>query len=322
MHFADEQYVRLYTRDTTTWKLLGWQGRVVMLMMLRNGFDRSGVFEVGDVSRNVTPSHNLYRAVTAVTELPKEVVELGLEQVISEGVWIKTATGLVWPKYVEAQTTRRTDKSRKRLERDRRLASMKSGASDRPMSRNVTTSHNRSHGVTSCHSEAETEAEAEAETEAEAGTNNLSSSLSASPPNSPPSAEASGTGDPTESKSTAARDRRQADAIRVFEFWRQDTGHHRSKLDAKRRKRIEARLRDGFTADELIDAIKRRRNDPFLMGGGPDGRVFDGIETLLRDVAQVERLRDLDTMKAPAKRSNSESNAEYNQRLLLEALES
>jgi hypothetical protein len=59
--------------------------------------------------------------------------------------------------------------------------------------------------------------------------------------------------------------------------------------------RIEARLREGFSADELILAITHRRNDPWLMGTA-DGatRVFDGIETLLRDASQVERLRDLE----------------------------
>lgn len=161
----------------------------------------------------------------------------------------------------------------------------------------------------------------------------LSSSLPTSSADSPPSAEASGptveaSPPSTESEppsteppstesppsdvtslpsspspaSTTATSQRRLEARRVFEFWRQDTGHHRSKLDRKRLARIEARLRDGFSGDDLVAAIKHRRNDPFLMGGGPDGRVYDGVETLLRDCAQVERLRDLTTPRKPTLR--------------------
>jgi hypothetical protein len=35
MDYANERYVRLYTRDTTTVKLLGWQGRLVWWSLLR-----------------------------------------------------------------------------------------------------------------------------------------------------------------------------------------------------------------------------------------------------------------------------------------------
>ncbi len=80
---------------------------------------------------------------------------------------------------------------------------------------------------------------------------------------------------------------------RVWEAWRQDTGHHRASLDPKRKRRIEARLREGFTPERLILAITNRRNDPFLMGQNPTGRLFDGLDTLLRDAAQVERLEAL-----------------------------
>ena len=59
MNFEDEDYVRLYTRDTVTWELLGWEGHCVLTLMLRGKFDRAGVF--------VTGSHDLSRAVTAAT---------------------------------------------------------------------------------------------------------------------------------------------------------------------------------------------------------------------------------------------------------------
>jgi hypothetical protein len=94
-------------------------------------------------------------------------------------------------------------------------------------------------------------------------------------------------------------ERQRADARWVFETWKHDTGHHRAILDGKREARIRARLRDGFDREQLRDAIQRRRNDPFLMGQNDSGRVYDGIETLLRDAAQVERLLALTAPMRP-----------------------
>jgi hypothetical protein len=98
----------------------------------------------------------------------------------------------------------------------------------------------------------------------------------------------------------SSRELSEKAAVRfVFEAWRHDTGHHRASLDGKRIRRIVARLREGKTKEELVLAITNRRNDPFLMGQNDTGRVFDGIETLLRDNAQVERLRDLSEPMRP-----------------------
>jgi hypothetical protein len=91
----------------------------------------------------------------------------------------------------------------------------------------------------------------------------------------------------------------------VFEFWKLDTGKLKAKLDKKRTARILARRRDGFTVEELKAAIRNRRNDPWLMGetANGDGKKYDELESLLKDVAKVERLRDLtEPIRAPVKR--------------------
>jgi hypothetical protein len=94
-----------------------------------------------------------------------------------------------------------------------------------------------------------------------------------------------------EAKAKQERERLRAQVRDVFERWRQDTGHYKATLDDKRGRRIAARLREGFTPDELALAITHRRNDPWLMGETERStRVYDDIETLLRDRAQVERL--------------------------------
>jgi uncharacterized protein YdaU (DUF1376 family) len=75
----------------------------------------------------------------------------------------------------------------------------------------------------------------------------------------------------------------------VFEHWQRTWNHHGTKLDPKRRKRIEARLKD-FTPEQLCDAISGFRNSPWHLGTDPKGQgvVYDSLDTLLRDSAQVE----------------------------------
>ena len=76
---------------------------------------------------------------------------------------------------------------------------------------------------------------------------------------------------------------------RVFGHWQAVWSHPDARLDMKRRKRIEARLKD-FTAEQLCDAISGFRNSPWHCGTDPksDGKVYDKLETLLRDSSQVE----------------------------------
>ncbi|MFP1767288.1 replication protein [Lonsdalea quercina] len=80
----------------------------------------------------------------------------------------------------------------------------------------------------------------------------------------------------------------------VFSHWQAEHNHPTSKLDQKRRKRINARLEEGFSVAELCKAISGAKYDTWLMGKNPSNKRYDGIETLLRDAAQVEKLRDLD----------------------------
>ena len=98
----------------------------------------------------------------------------------------------------------------------------------------------------------------------------------------------------------------------VFEFWQQDTGHTGAFFDKKRGNRILARLRENKTVDDLKQAIRNRRNDPHLMGTsvGGDGKVYDGIETLLRDNGQVERLMALTEPLRPRSRAGAAATGE------------
>lgn len=80
-----------------------------------------------------------------------------------------------------------------------------------------------------------------------------------------------------------------AAAQEVFQHWQREWNHPSAKLDGKRLKRIEVRLKD-FTVGQLRDAITGFKHSPWHTGTDPkgDGVVYDGIETLLRDTSQVE----------------------------------
>lgn len=254
MNYEDESYVRLYTRDTASWRLLGWEGQTVLMHMLRDRFDRAGVFNCD--------GHSASRAVTAVTGLPADLVDRGLAAVLAEKIWVEQEGKLVWPKFVKAQTCRKADRIRQQESRKNRLESALIDES--------------------CHGSSQP-------------SQNVTLSLA---------------------ELSLAKPNKHAElklaVCKVFEFWKSNAGHPNARLDAKREARITARLKD-FTADQLIAAISNRKNDPWLMGE-ESGRIYDGIETLLRDTAQVERLIAL--TQPIRKKSGPYSNAGPSQKAL------
>jgi hypothetical protein len=144
MDFADEPYVRLYTRKTLTWKLLGWEGRAVRNAMLDGEFDAAGIFAIqGDPAE----------CISAVTDLPLEIVRVGLERLIRTKTWVVTAEVITWPNYEEAQNCRRSDRVRQRESRRARSAQ---AVTDVTLARpanvtDVTTGRAESPPVTGCH---------------------------------------------------------------------------------------------------------------------------------------------------------------------------
>lgn len=81
-----------------------------------------------------------------------------------------------------------------------------------------------------------------------------------------------------------------SDVYRVFGHWQTIWNHPKAVLDPKRRARIRARLKD-FSVEQLCDAISGFKYSPWHTGTDPRGGgvVYDGIEVLLRDAAQVEK---------------------------------
>jgi hypothetical protein len=112
MHWEDERYVRVYTRDTIGWKALKWQGQTVVMHLLRK-VDRAGVFSC----EGFDPAE----AVAEITGLPEEVVAVGLQRAIERETIVRTPNGdLLFPNFIKAQDTPATDAQRARESRARR----------------------------------------------------------------------------------------------------------------------------------------------------------------------------------------------------------
>ncbi|WP_394849605.1 conserved phage C-terminal domain-containing protein [Pendulispora brunnea] len=76
--------------------------------------------------------------------------------------------------------------------------------------------------------------------------------------------------------------------------WRKNVGGIREpKLDPKRRGRIKARLREGFTVDELKRAIDGLWSSDWHLGQNETGKRYVDIELVCRDTSHVERFLEM-----------------------------
>lgn len=112
MRWEDERYVRLYTRDTIGWKLLPWQAKCVIPLVMRK-LDRAGILDLGGAG---------LEGVAALIDMPAEVALPGIAAAIEKGVFVLNADALVMPHFLEAQECQQSDAIRQRESRERRRA--------------------------------------------------------------------------------------------------------------------------------------------------------------------------------------------------------
>lgn len=74
----------------------------------------------------------------------------------------------------------------------------------------------------------------------------------------------------------------------IFDYYKEVMQSQRSKLDAKRRKLIDMRLKEGYTVEELMLAIDGCRANPFNMGDNDRHTLFNSIELILRDAKHID----------------------------------
>lgn len=134
MDWANEAYVRLYVRDTTTWKRLGFEG-TTMLMHLMRKVDRAGVLDIEDMA----PAEAAALHVNA----PAEFAAAGVSKLLELKVMVHDGTRLVFPNFIVANETPKSDKQRQKESREKRAVTKRDAPS--PI---VTESHTPSQSVT------------------------------------------------------------------------------------------------------------------------------------------------------------------------------
>ena len=90
--------------------------------------------------------------------------------------------------------------------------------------------------------------------------------------------------------SQAKSDERLKEVSEVYSYWCQTMNKDsRTKLSKKRETKIKARLKDGFTVNELKIAIDGCAKSGYHMGQNDTGAIYDDIELICRDDAKVKR---------------------------------
>jgi hypothetical protein len=142
LRWEDEPWVKLYARDTPTWRAMCWQGRAVLPLLLRV-LDKAGLLECGELGRS---------AVSLMISVPPDVVDVGLAELERLGVvvWHEPSGVLEMPNFEEAQEAKTSDLVRKREQRkrDKDRARAQTLTNTQLVSRGVTRGHAVSHGVT------------------------------------------------------------------------------------------------------------------------------------------------------------------------------
>jgi uncharacterized phage protein (TIGR02220 family) len=79
-------------------------------------------------------------------------------------------------------------------------------------------------------------------------------------------------------------------AFELFSYWcdAMQKNPSTSKLTTKREKAIKARLKDGYTVEQIKQAIDGCRNDPFSMGKNDRQKPFNDIELICRSGEKLE----------------------------------
>lgn len=77
--------------------------------------------------------------------------------------------------------------------------------------------------------------------------------------------------------------------LSVFTHWQNVMGKGQAKLDAKRKRAITGRLKDGYTVEQLCRAVTGCSLSSWHMGKNERNRAYNDIELICRDAAKVDQ---------------------------------
>ena len=141
MNWADEPYVKFYRRVTADMLAWNWQARALWPWLLIRA-DNAGLVDTG--------RRDPVGAVSLLTNLPREVVEPGLADLLADGCLEQVDGGYLIRNFVEAQEATKTPRAKKRDQRERERDKRRSAQRREILTPPVTGRHQVSPVVTDC----------------------------------------------------------------------------------------------------------------------------------------------------------------------------
>lgn len=79
----------------------------------------------------------------------------------------------------------------------------------------------------------------------------------------------------------------------IFDYWKLIMNKPRAKMDANRLRKIEARISNGYTVDEIKLAILGCKNSPFHMGENENHQKYNDIELICRHARFIDKFMEI-----------------------------
>lgn len=96
---------------------------------------------------------------------------------------------------------------------------------------------------------------------------------------------------------------RTAQAVEIFEYWKQERARNgQTVFDEKRKRLVMSRLAD-YSADFIKQAIRGIKHSPHHMGQNDKQQVYDDLSLICRDSKNIETFAALDVGNIPARAS-------------------
>lgn len=122
---------------------------------------------------------------------------------------------------------------------------------------------------------------------------------------------------PDPPKKTKAPPSPSGEVLSVFEYWQKTMGHTSAQLDDVRHKKIKARLKDGYTAEQLCKAVDGCKMSPYHQGQNENRTIYDDIELICRDGPKVDGfIKKSEAVPAGFRTSNQQQTLDNLQRYL------
>jgi uncharacterized phage protein (TIGR02220 family) len=293
MDWANETWRKLYVRETVNWSRLSWEARGVYLLLLK-ACDGFGRVELGAIG---------LEGIGYLLRAPWREIEASVRELLEIGYLRLSGSGVELVGFEEAQRTPAMSGSeRQQRWREKQAQRKLEGSVNRPT--HVKVAQPAAEWFTGLHSVTEHAGQVVESIQVRNESNERNVTRNGPSTRNTEERreekrrkkiEALSTGvDRLAGEGASEAQSKQGEAIKlVFDYWARKTNRKRVVLDAKRKRIIQARLREGFTVDDLCKAVDGCTLSEFHQGENERKHVYDGIELIMRDAQHIEDFSEM-----------------------------